>query len=124
MPNKTLTFETPFDTYKASKVIGEGGAGRVYEVTNGAGELFALKCLAAVRITKDRLKRFKNEVEFCQRCDHVNIVRVLDAGTTFVEGGQVPLLRYETLHRYSPYTHRAGTAKRRSASVFANARRR
>lgn len=50
----------------------------------------SLKCLAADRITKERLKRFKNEIEFCQRCNHGNIVRVLDTGTAFVGGVKCP----------------------------------
>jgi RIO-like serine/threonine protein kinase len=60
---KRITFESPFDIYSVSEVIGEGGAGLVYGVTNAAGEPFALKCLAPARITAERLKRFKNEVQ-------------------------------------------------------------
>ena len=98
MAPKLTTFETPFETYTVAKTIGEGGAGRVYEVTNSSGDVFALKCLAAERITKERLKRFKNEVEFCQRCDHPNIVRVLDMGTTLLGGNKCP---FYVMKRYT-----------------------
>lgn len=90
MTAKLPIFETPFDTYTATAVIGEGGAGRVYDVTNAAGELFALKCLAPERVTADRLKRFKNEMTFCQKQEHANIVKVLDAGATSLKGVKCP----------------------------------
>ncbi len=98
MTNKLLTFETPFDTYTASAIIGEGGAGRVYVVTNNSGEELALKCLTPERITAERLKRFKNEILFCQNCGHSNIVRVTDAGATIIKGVKCP---FYIMPRYS-----------------------
>jgi serine/threonine protein kinase len=62
----------------------------VYEVKNSAGETFALKCLAPERVNADRLKRFKNEIAFCQKQDHSNVVKVLDTGTTNLKGTKVP----------------------------------
>jgi len=97
MATKPPSFETPFDTYTAIKVIGEGGAGRVYEVTNPAGEVFALKCLAPERVTSERLKRFKNEVAFCQKQEHPNIVKVLDTGATSIRGVKCP---FYVMRRY------------------------
>jgi serine/threonine protein kinase len=76
MTKQALIFDTPFDTYTSSSVIGEGGTGRVYVVTNGAGEEFALKCLKPECIRSERIKRFKNEIQFCQHCSHPNIVSV------------------------------------------------
>ena len=70
MKSKLPTFETPFESYPAKKVIGEGGAGRVYEATNDSGEIVAIKCLAPERITSERQKRFKNEIGFCQSQNH------------------------------------------------------
>ncbi|MBI2060158.1 MAG: serine/threonine protein kinase [Nitrospirae bacterium] len=87
---KQTSFETPFESYRATKVIGEGGAGRVYEVANTAGETYALKCLAPERVNSERLKRFKNEVAFCQIQDHPNIVKVLDTGATSDHGVKCP----------------------------------
>jgi serine/threonine protein kinase len=98
MTKKPLTFDTPFDTYTSSAVIGEGGAGRVYVVTNNAGDEFALKCLAPERITSERLKRFKNEIQFCQHCSHPNIVKVVDAGAILIRGIKCP---FYVMHRYS-----------------------
>lgn len=84
------SFETPFDTYHATKIIGEGGAGMVYEVTNSSGETFALKCLSPERVTSERLKRFKNEIMFCQQQDHPNIIKVFDTGVVTLKDTKCP----------------------------------
>jgi len=93
-----ISFESPFDIYSVSNVIGEGGAGLVYEVANTAGESFALKCLAAERVTADRLKRFKNEITFCQKQDHPNIIKVVDTGATQIKNVKCP---FYVMRRYS-----------------------
>lgn len=95
---KLPPFETPFDSYASVGVIGEGGAGMVYEVRNSAGETFALKCLAPERVNADRLKRFKNEITFCQKQDHPNLVKVLDTGATNLKGVKVP---FYVMRRYT-----------------------
>lgn len=95
---KLPPFETPFDTYNAISVIGEGGAGLVYEVRNSSGETFALKCLAPARVTADRLKRFKNEIAYCQNQDHPNIVKVLDTGAAILKGVKSP---FYVMRRYT-----------------------
>jgi len=94
---KLPSFDTPFDTYCATNVIGEGGAGLVYEVTNSSGETFALKCLAPERVTSERLKRFKNEITFCQKQEHPNIVKVLDTGATTIKNVKSP---FYVMRRY------------------------
>ena len=90
MAKKPQTFETPFDIYTEAGLLGEGGAGRVYEVQNDRGETFALKCLSPDKITTERRKRFKNEIGFCQRTLHRNIVRVLDTGVIELKGTMCP----------------------------------
>jgi serine/threonine protein kinase len=87
---KLPSFDTPFDVYQATEIIGEGGAGIVYSVTNSSGENFALKSLAPGRVTSERLKRFKNEITFCQRQDHRNIIKVLDTGLTTTKNVKCP----------------------------------
>ena len=69
-----------FDTYKVTDTLGEGGAGKVYLVVNNLGDEFALKHLAPERISTEKLKRFKNEINFCQKNTHHNIVKLLDTG--------------------------------------------
>ena len=98
MAKQSPIFETPFETYTSSEVIGEGGPGRVYAVTNSAGHVFALKCLAPDRVTSERIKRFKNEIEFCQRHNHPNIIRVIDTGATLMKGVKCP---FYVMKRYS-----------------------
>ncbi|ABW68310.1 serine/threonine protein kinase [Desulfosudis oleivorans] len=98
MAKKPITFDTPFDTYTSSGVIGEGGAGRVYIVNNSAGKEYALKCLAPERINTERLKRFKNEMQYCQRNNHQNIIRLIDTGAIFIKDVKCP---FYVMRRYS-----------------------
>jgi serine/threonine protein kinase len=78
------TVNTAFDTYRAIKLVGEGGSGAVYEARNSDGERVALKCLKP-RLPTSRRKRFKNEILFCQSCQHPNIVRVIDTGAVVLD---------------------------------------
>lgn len=77
---KPINFITTFDSYIATKIIGEGRSGRVYEVANNEGELFAVKLLKPEFASKEKIKRFKNELKFCQENRHPNIVTVEDHG--------------------------------------------
>ncbi len=85
------SFDTAFDTYEVlGAPLGEGGAGRVFSVKNGNNERFALKCLSPERITTDRRKRFKNEIAFCSKYEHQNIIQVLDSGLSIIKGEKCP----------------------------------
>lgn len=90
MAKKKLIFETPFDTYTSTGVIGEGGSGFVHSVTNEDGNLFALKRLNPDRITTEKLKRFKNEISFCQKNYHENIVNIIDTGSINIKDIKCP----------------------------------
>src|SRR5262245_14978086 len=79
-PKSNLVFETAIDTYQGQEILGEGGAGTVYKVSNSDGEFFAVKLLDPHKTNTKKLKRFKNELTFCQRNKHKNIVTVLDHG--------------------------------------------
>ncbi|WP_339672494.1 serine/threonine-protein kinase [Dasania marina] len=98
MSSKLPIFESPFDSYKATEVLGEGGAGRVYAATGSNGNDIAVKCLAPERINSDRLKRFKNEINFCQKQQHNNIVRIVDAGVVYLREVKCP---FYVMPRYS-----------------------
>ena len=50
-----------FNSYQAIKVAGEGGSGRVFKVKSEEGQTYAVKCLDADKINREKLKRFKNE---------------------------------------------------------------
>src|SRR5258706_1026410 len=80
MANPPKVFETAFNTYSVTKVVGEGGSGRVFAVRDTDGEQFALKCLFPDSVNNERRKRFKNEIGFCSKTQHANIIRVQDSG--------------------------------------------
>ena len=82
---KPQTYITTFSEYTVIHVLGEGGAGYVYQVKDEEGQTFALKALKAQSITKERIKRFKNEILFCERKPHRNIVPIIEHGI-FTEG--------------------------------------
>jgi hypothetical protein len=84
------TFQTAFDAYTPQGPIGEGGSGRVVRVTDEAGSLHALKYLKPQVMTTQKAKRFRNELAFCFRNSHRNIITVEDWGLAEIEGVQVP----------------------------------
>lgn len=84
------TFDTTFETYSSIGVLGEGGAGRVFAVKGGNGSELALKCLFPARVTREKRKRFKNEVIFCENNKHQNIVRVIDTGVVLWDSVKCP----------------------------------
>lgn len=81
MARKTVdTYRSAFSEYQIVRPIGEGGSGIVYEVTDVDSRRYALKAVTPEKATSQKLKRFQNEIRFCQRTDHKNIMRVLDTG--------------------------------------------
>jgi serine/threonine protein kinase len=88
--NNPSKFETALDTYAVREIIGEGGSGRVFRVTDSDGQSFALKCLSPERLSSDRRRRFKNELFFLRNNRHANIVRVVDDGVIAWGGATTP----------------------------------
>src|SRR6185437_16063341 len=84
------TFETAFDVYKAWSILGEGGAGRVFEATTSDGVSVAIKVLRPEVSSSDKRKRFKNEIDFLSKDRHRGIIRVLDSGVYRVDQGSLP----------------------------------
>jgi len=97
---KQITFQTAFETYTASEIIGQGGAGYVYKCQDPNGNFLAVKLLNPQNVTKDRLKRFKNEVLFCQQNDHQNILKILDDGP-YLQGDKTVPFYVMPLYDYS-----------------------
>ena len=79
---KSRAFETTFSLYTETGFLGEGGAGRVYKVTDEEGRPFALKILHSA--STPQRKRFKNEIAFCSKKSSPHIVAVLDHGFSMV----------------------------------------
>lgn len=83
--SKPVIFETTFTYYTGTDIVGEGGAGRVYRATDDAENVYAIKLLDAAKASREKVKRFKNEVEFSLRNRHQNIITVIDHGV-FIDG--------------------------------------
>ncbi|GEM_PF-330925 len=82
---KDTIIHTAFDDYKLINQIGSGGNGRVFAAQNNDGEKRAIKFIEKDS-SKQKLKRFKNEIYFCEHHKHKNIVPVLDRGQAFLDG--------------------------------------
>ena len=95
---KSQTVETTFSTYQLLQKIGEGGAGEVWRAQNADGSEVAVKILNPSRITKENRKRFANEILFCQRTTHKNIIKILDHGVTSLSGTSAPFYVMPLLH--------------------------
>ena len=98
--------------YKLLQEIGEGGMGTVYlaEQTRPVHRKVALKVIKAGMDSREIIARFEAERQALALMDHVNIARVLDAGTT--ESGRpyfvmevvhgMPITRYCDENRLTP----------------------
>ena len=84
------TFRTALSEYVPKKTLGEGGSGKVLLVTDSNGDNFALKYLKPKVQTEQKNKRFKNELAFCTKNTHPNIITIEDNGLAEIEGVEVP----------------------------------
>jgi len=85
-----MAFETTFNSYRALDILGEGGSGKVYRVEDQDGKVYALKCLEAHKATREKRKRFRNEIFFCLRKTSQHIVAVHDHGFATIKGERCP----------------------------------
>jgi serine/threonine protein kinase len=83
-------FETTFSKYFSIEIIGQGGSGQVHKVTDESGSYYAVKILNPARATADKLKRFKNEINFSLRNNHPNIISVIEYGLNKSGGKDFP----------------------------------
>jgi serine/threonine protein kinase len=80
---ESKTFKSGFDLYAVDGgPVGCGGSGTVFKVRASDGNTFAVKVLDKSKATRQKLKRFQNEIQFCQRPGSDHIVRVVDYGLT------------------------------------------
>ncbi len=77
---KPHKFDTALSCYLAVGEPRHGGSGTVYKVEDENGATWALKCLSPQYVSKDKRKRFMNELLFCSQCEHPNVVKVKDWG--------------------------------------------
>ena len=103
--------------YEVLGLLGSGGMGEVYEVTDTLlGEKVALKSVAVSMPLDDAgMRRLKAEVQLARRVTHLNVCRVFDAGLHALpgDGGRQPasipfftmeLLSGETLRSFMART--------------------
>ena len=77
-----------FDSYTIIRQFDQGGAARLFEVTDSSGEVHAMKVLMSDDKTPSaKIKRFKNELSFLFKHEHDNIVKVTDCGVTADQKG-------------------------------------
>lgn len=82
---KGTKIKTAFDEYTLIQQVGSGGNGRVFSAKNKSEEDVAIKFVEQ-NIDSKKLKRFKNEVYFCEHHSHDNIVRIIDRGYVYLDG--------------------------------------
>lgn len=87
---KPIEFITAFSKFVSTRLLGEGGSGFVYEAKDDNEQRFAVKLLKKQGVTTDKRKRFQNEITFCQRSSHPNIISVIDSGALLDDGVPVP----------------------------------
>jgi serine/threonine protein kinase len=87
---KSIIFKSTFTEYEAFEIIAEGGSGRIYKAYTEDRRIVAIKLLDPQQTTKEKIKRFKNELTFGLRNRHPNIVTVLDHGLYDHQSGSSP----------------------------------
>ena len=84
LKKKTIVY-TAFSEYTIDIQISQGGNGTVFLVHDRANEQYALKAIDRNKTSNEKLKRFKNEIVFCENSDDPNVIKVLDHGTYTVD---------------------------------------
>jgi serine/threonine protein kinase len=87
---RRMVFESTFATYRRVRQIGVGGSGTVVEVTDQDRQTLAVKFLSPENLTTDKVKRFKNELAYCERTRHPHVVKVLDRGFVEIDDRKCP----------------------------------
>lgn len=79
---------TFFDQYTLLDQIGQGGNGKIFTAKDSNSSLVAIKFLYKGD-SKEKIKRFKNEMDFCYNSKHKNILKVIDFGTYVIHEEQI-----------------------------------
>ena len=85
-----VIFKTPFAEYTQLKSIGQGGSGTVYQAVDENQTFYAVKVLDPSSATTEKRKRFKNEILFCERSVHPNVITVVGYGMVTLKGKESP----------------------------------
>ena len=87
MLKKNIVVKTTFDEYKVIEQCGQGGNSTVFKVSNNNGDIVALKIMNRNN-SKIKTNRFQNEINFCYKNDHENIVKIIDFGSCLNNKGE------------------------------------
>lgn len=77
---KIKTFESAFNSYTYVEQLGMGGSGTVVKVKDQDEKTCAIKYLKPDVSSTTKVKRFKNELYFCVKNQHENIIKITDYG--------------------------------------------
>lgn len=80
-----IIFSTAFANYTVTRLIAAGGSGKVFGGQSDLAESLAVKVLDPAKATSSKRKRFKNELNFCSRTNHANVLKVLDWGVCDID---------------------------------------
>lgn len=117
---RKMLFQTTFATYTEADIIGEGGSGRIFKVVDDSGASWALKLLDFRKATKEKSKRFKNEVLYCLKNKHPNIVTVVDHGISVQERRSSPFYVMPLYHGSMRKLLKSGISTDKVLKFFAN----
>ena len=81
MLKKGTVVKTISNEYIVQKQVKQGGNGTIFQVIDDTQTVCALKAIDRTNTSKDKLKRFRNEIAFCSNIHHPHIISVLDSGT-------------------------------------------
>lgn len=69
------------EEYEIISKHASGGNSEVYKVKDSEGNTYALKIINKDS-SKEKMKKFKNEMKFCEKNNHKNIIKIIDNGIT------------------------------------------
>ena len=81
MLKKGTIVKTISNEYVVQNQVNQGGNGALFKVNDDSSTVYALKAIDRTKTSKEKLKRFHNEIAFCSNNHHPCIVSVLDSGT-------------------------------------------
>ena len=118
MLKKNTRIPTAFEEYIIQSQIGQGGNGTVFEAIDSSRNSVAIKAIDRNVTTMDKLKRFKNEIGFCQNNAHPNIIQVLDYGTYLTDNQNIIFYVMPLFNSTLRAKMKAGIAKNSIFPIF------
>lgn len=80
LKKKTILYSA-FSKYTVDKQISQGGNGTVFLAHDEEDRQYAVKAINRDKTSNEKLKRFKNEISFCENNSDMHIIKIFDHGT-------------------------------------------